>query len=341
MEQQLQSCDGPCVSAGAGGAKQAAIPVQAMTVTFGLLSTDRSTAGVIAPVTQSQVVAQVAGVVAKVPHSVGDWVKAGETVMQLDDAQLRLTLANAEAALENAKISLAVGKDSSSDANPKLSLQLDSAKAALDSATKNYEAQKALFDLGGISASQLDTASSQLATARANFEGAKSAVSQNAKSDDQTIAQLRLAVTVAQNQVDQAALNVRNASIRAPFAGQIAAINPGARQLRVAHGDIRSSDILDCAGFGVAGRSDTARNWLSDRSPRSAPVNSWADGGRSIQRGIVGDRRRHSSFFPTHSSAREIVPTGQTHEQKAFRATKEPTIAASKMVSPAGCTSSH
>lgn len=47
---------------------------------------------------------------------------------------------------------------------------------------------------------------------------------------------------------------------------RLAAINPGARQLRVAHGDIRSSDILDCAGFGVAGRSDTARNWLSDRS---------------------------------------------------------------------------
>ena len=50
------------------------------------------------------------------------------------------------------------------------------------------------------------------------------------------------------------------------LAARLAAINPGARQLRVAHGDVRSSDILDHAGFGVAGRSDTASNWLNDRS---------------------------------------------------------------------------
>jgi G3E family GTPase len=50
------------------------------------------------------------------------------------------------------------------------------------------------------------------------------------------------------------------------LAARLAAINPGARQLRVAHGDVRSSDILDHAGFGVARRSDTAGNWLNDRS---------------------------------------------------------------------------
>jgi G3E family GTPase len=50
------------------------------------------------------------------------------------------------------------------------------------------------------------------------------------------------------------------------LAARLAAINPGARQLRAAHGDVRSSDILDHAGFGVAGRSDTAGNWLNDRS---------------------------------------------------------------------------
>ena len=50
------------------------------------------------------------------------------------------------------------------------------------------------------------------------------------------------------------------------LAARLAAINPGARQLRVAHGDVRSSDILDHAGFDVAERSDTARSWLNDRS---------------------------------------------------------------------------
>jgi G3E family GTPase len=42
--------------------------------------------------------------------------------------------------------------------------------------------------------------------------------------------------------------------------------NPGARQLRVAHGDLPPADILDAPGFNLAGRSDAARGWLSDAS---------------------------------------------------------------------------
>lgn len=213
---------------GAGGTssrRQSIVPVQASSVTVGLLSVDRSTTGVISPVTQSQVVAQVAGVVQSVPRLVGDWVKSGELVMQLDDAQLKLTLASAESSLSSAKINLEIGNDNARDASPKLSLQVQSAQSALDSAKKYYDSQKALYDLGGISASQLDTAASQLALAQANLEGAKSSLSQNDKAGEQTIAQLRLAVTSAENQVAQARLNLQNAAIRAPFAGQIAAIN--------------------------------------------------------------------------------------------------------------------
>lgn len=210
---------------GGAGKRQAVIPVQAVTVEVGLLSAARTTAGVVAPVTQSQVAAQVSGVVLKVPRRVGDWVRSGETVMQLDDSQFRLSLESAKAALESAKINRSIGEDNSRDSNPKLALQLQSAQSALDSAKLNHDAQKALFDLGGISASALATAESQLATAQANLEGAKAALAQNDKAGEQTLAQLTLAVTVAQNQVDQAALNLKNASIRAPFTGQLSAVN--------------------------------------------------------------------------------------------------------------------
>ena len=107
-----------------------------MQVEVGTLTAERTTAGVISPVTQSQVVAQVAGVVRSVPRRVGDWVRSGETVMQLDDAQLKLSLASSEATLENAKINLAVGKDNSTDSNPKLQYQVQSAQSAYDSAKK-------------------------------------------------------------------------------------------------------------------------------------------------------------------------------------------------------------
>jgi G3E family GTPase len=47
---------------------------------------------------------------------------------------------------------------------------------------------------------------------------------------------------------------------------RLAAINPGARQFRVVHGEIAAEQILDQAGFDIAGRSDAARGWLNDQS---------------------------------------------------------------------------
>jgi multidrug resistance efflux pump len=170
-----------------------------MTVQIGPLATESDTAGSVSPVTQSAVASQVAGVVLRVVHLAGDWVKEGETVVQLDDSQLALAVQNASAALENAKINFAIGKDNASQSNPKLALQVQAAQSTLSSAQKNYDAQKALFDLGGTSASQLDNAKSQLQMAQANLEAAKTALDQNQKSDTQTLAQMKLAIDQATN----------------------------------------------------------------------------------------------------------------------------------------------
>ena len=50
------------------------------------------------------------------------------------------------------------------------------------------------------------------------------------------------------------------------LAAQLAVVNPGARQLRVARGDVRAPELLDHAGFDVANRNDAARGWLNDLS---------------------------------------------------------------------------
>jgi multidrug efflux pump subunit AcrA (membrane-fusion protein) len=212
-----------------GGRKFATIPVQAFDVTVGPLVADSNTAGSVVPVTQSAVASQVAGVVLRVAHRAGDWVKAGETVVQLDDSQLTLAARSAEASLQNARINFSVGRDNASSSNPKLTLQLQSAQSTLAGAQKNYESQKALYELGGISASQLDSARSQLEQAQANVEAARYALDTNQNSDTQATEQLRLAVDQASNQLEITRLNLRNAAIKAPFAGQIAAmnVNPG------------------------------------------------------------------------------------------------------------------
>ena len=212
-----------------GQRRQGGVTVQVTEAVEGALAADRKAAAAVSTATQSQVAALVSGVVRSVAHRPGDWVKEGEAVVQLDEAQLRIGLANAQASLDSARINLAAVQDSTTQNNAKLSLQVQSAQAACDAAQKYYDAQKALFDLGGISGSALDTANAQLASAKAALETARIALDQNqrgvATTASQNIDALRVAVTTAQNNLEQAQLNLRNAAIRAPFAGQISAIN--------------------------------------------------------------------------------------------------------------------
>jgi HlyD family secretion protein len=221
----LPAGSGQAAGAQTGGRRFATINVQAVTVQSAPLVTDNVTAGTVVPVTQSPVASQVAGVVSKALRKAGDWVKEGALVVQLDDSALILAMRNAQAALENAKINVTMGQQTTTESSPRLTEQLQSAQEALAGAQKNYDSQKALFDLGGISSSQLDTAQSQLQQIQANVEAAKLALDQNQQADTQTTAQLKLAVDQAANQLAIAQLNVQNAAIKAPFSGQIAAVN--------------------------------------------------------------------------------------------------------------------
>jgi G3E family GTPase len=61
------------------------------------------------------------------------------------------------------------------------------------------------------------------------------------------------------------------------LAARLAAINPGARQFRIAHGDIHPVQILDHAGFDLTQRNDTARGWLNDASYATTTAPASAD----------------------------------------------------------------
>jgi multidrug efflux pump subunit AcrA (membrane-fusion protein) len=207
------------------GPGMAEITVQAVPVEIGALVLEHQTSGTVKPVMQSQVVGQVSGVVARVARKAGDWVDKDDTVIQLDDSQLKLSLKTAQASLETARINLSTGQDTTTQANPRLDLQVKSAESALSAAQGNYASRKALFDLGGATSSELDRAKSDLDMAQANLQAARTALDQNQKADVQNIAQLRLAVEQADLGVQQAQLNLQHAAIKAPYAGRLAAVN--------------------------------------------------------------------------------------------------------------------
>jgi multidrug efflux pump subunit AcrA (membrane-fusion protein) len=214
----------PGLLSGAKGPGIAEIAVQVVAVAVDSLVVQHQASGTVNPVMESQVVGQVGGVVARVVRKAGDWVQAGDTVIQLDDSQLQLSVKTAQAALEAARINLSTGQDTTQQATPKLDLQVQSAESALSGAQRNYDSRKALFDLGGATGGDVDRAKSDLETAKANLEAARTAQDQNRKADLQNIAQLKLSVQQADFALQQAQLNLQHASIRAPYAGRLVSV---------------------------------------------------------------------------------------------------------------------
>jgi G3E family GTPase len=61
------------------------------------------------------------------------------------------------------------------------------------------------------------------------------------------------------------------------LSARLTAINPGARQLRVAQGEVSPAEILGHAGFDLSGRSEEARGWLNDASYAATVAPASAD----------------------------------------------------------------
>lgn len=168
--------------------KREAIPVQTVTVTSGPLVTEHVATGTIVPVTQSNVAAQTSGAVERVDHLAGDWVKTGEVVVKLDDSQARLAVEAAQAALATAQVNV------------------QKAKARLDLAELTLHRDQRLVKQQSIPQIQLDNDSTAAEAARVDYLAAQAATKE------------------AQAQLGQAELSVEHASVRAPFAGQLAAV---------------------------------------------------------------------------------------------------------------------
>ena len=132
---------------------------------------------------------------------IGDTVKAGETLLTLNDKTLAAALAQAEAAVSQAEA--AVNQAAS---------QIDSTKATLVQAEAALDRAQKLRVNGNISQSTLDQNIASEASARAAFASAE---------DGLAVAKAQLAS--ARSQKDQATLNLDRTKIKAPVDGIISA----------------------------------------------------------------------------------------------------------------------
>ncbi len=143
----------------------------------------------------------------------GAHVDAGEELLRIDEVPYRAAVAEAEAALKEARARLAEAGLAVSSAER----LLKEAEAQFAVAQREYDRTRTLVARGSLPRARLDAQQQKYLTAREKLEQRKQALSA-AKA---RLAQVRAALTRSEWQVRKARDNLANATLRAPFSGQL------------------------------------------------------------------------------------------------------------------------
>ncbi|AVX30009.1 RND family efflux transporter, MFP subunit [Carboxydocella thermautotrophica] len=175
-----------------------AVPVEVVTATEGPISQTITIAGKVVPKQEIALVPKVGGKVSRVTVDIGQRVKAGQVVVELDASDLKAQIAATEAAVRLQQ-----------------SLQKQ-AEVNYQDALNNYNRIKYLYDQGGASQQQLDAA-------RANLDRAQAAYSP--AGGGSSAAQIQQ----AQAQLQAQRVQLANFTLTSPINGVVTArnIDPG------------------------------------------------------------------------------------------------------------------
>lgn len=187
-----------------------AIPVEVTTVAKGTVTVTDTVTGSLSPTVEVQVVPKLGGKIDRVAVKVGDQVKAGDLLVQLDTSDIEAQVRQAEAAVEAARTGYA-------NAEAKLPNALKIAQANYDAAKSAYDRLEYLYREGGVSEQQLEGARTQLEVAAAQLADAQTASLQ--------LETLAAQVKQAEAAYDLARTQLNNAAVTAPVAGTVTAVH--------------------------------------------------------------------------------------------------------------------
>lgn len=191
----------------------------------GAVTTSRTTSVTIEPARDAQVAATASGQVERVLVREGAPVAAGQVVIQIDDANLRLQVENARIARDTAAINLAAAERASGEGVEQARAALRAAEANLEVARRQYEQARQLYEIGAVSATELAGLEAQFAQAQSAAQQARDAVARAERVDTEELELRRLQIRQAENQLSQAQRALADAQVRAPFDGSIAQLN--------------------------------------------------------------------------------------------------------------------
>ncbi|SMB89864.1 RND family efflux transporter, MFP subunit [Thermanaeromonas toyohensis ToBE] len=210
-----------CGKRGPQETEEPKVAVELKKAELGSITRLASATGIIAAREEVKVGAPLPGRLTKVYVQVGDRVKAGDVVAELDNEDVKARLDQAKAGLEQARAAL-----SQLEANrAQLEANLRQAEANASNSRANWERVKALYEAGAASKQQLEQAQTAMEVSQAQVEAARAALEALKAQRSALSSQVASAEAV----VRQAEVALSNTYIKAPVEGVVTAklLNPG------------------------------------------------------------------------------------------------------------------
>jgi HlyD family secretion protein len=176
------------------------VTVKTATATAGAIVRNVEFSGVLVPDRTVNVYAKLAGQATYVGADVGNMVKAGQLLVQIDTKELNAQLTVAQAALAGV-----------TDQGAQAKIGVETARLNLDLAQRAYDRTKTLYQTKVVTQSQLDDAQTKLDLARSAFD--------NASQQYQTVSDS--GVAQARAQVNLIKVQISNSTITSPISGVI------------------------------------------------------------------------------------------------------------------------
>ena len=178
--------------------------------------------GSLAANEQTDVMPETSGKIAAVAVDMGSYVRRGQTMVKLDDADLRIRVQQAQAQLDQAKATLRqneakIGLRPGQKFNPENVPEVAAARAALDLAEKNLRRYEKMIESGDVSRAAYDQQKSQRDQLREQYEVAVHQAQQNYAA----VANSQAAVEAADTQLALARRNLNYSVITAPISGYV------------------------------------------------------------------------------------------------------------------------
>lgn len=224
--------------------------VETLTLSEGTIESYKTISANILAENEVAVIPKVGGTVSKVHVKVGDQVKAGDILFEIDSKDIEIQVKSAQSSVNasHANVSSAQAAVSSAQAGlnsaqanynmttgSSLDNQISSQKANIENLERqyndllrNFESTKALFEVGAVSQNDIDTLETQLATSKTNLDEAKSqlqrleeqTVEETKRAASATVQQAEASVNQAQASVNQAQASVNQAQANLESAKQ-------------------------------------------------------------------------------------------------------------------------